>query len=203
MEEYKANSHKSKENQNASVPEKKVDGVISGSAKIQKKNEVQKLADVFITEDVSNVKSYIFTEVLVPAIKKAISDVVTNGIDMILYGESGRARKNNTNGSKVSYRNFYERDNNSHRERSSSPKGFDYDNLLFETRGEAESVLDAMFDIIGQYGVVSVADLYDLANVSNDNFSANKYGWQDIRGCKATRVRDGYILKLPRALPIN
>lgn len=60
-----------------------------------------------------------------------------------------------------------------------------------------------MNEIIAQYGVVSIGDLYDLANVSMDNFAANKYGWTDIRGCKSVRVRDGYILKLPRALPLN
>lgn len=60
-----------------------------------------------------------------------------------------------------------------------------------------------MNDIISQYGVVSVLDLYDLADVSTDNYAANKYGWTDISGCKAIRVRDGYILKLPRALPLN
>ena len=53
------------------------------------------------------------------------------------------------------------------------------------------------------YGVVSVGDLYDLAAVSTDNFAVNKYGWTDIAGCKAVRVRDGYILKLPKAYPLN
>lgn len=48
----------------------------------------------------------------------------------------------------------------------------------------------------------SVADLYDLANVSNDNYAANKYGWTDIAGCRAVRVRDGYILKLPKPTPL-
>ena len=95
MEEYGPNSYKSKEEKKeaANVPEKKVGKVIAGSAKSKKKGEMQKFADVFISEDVGNVKSYIFMEVIVPAIKKAISDVVTNGIDMILYGESGRSRK--------------------------------------------------------------------------------------------------------------
>jgi hypothetical protein len=60
-----------------------------------------------------------------------------------------------------------------------------------------------MNEIISQYGVVSIMDLYDLANVSMDNYAANKYGWTDISGCKPIRVRDGYVLNLPRALPIN
>lgn len=202
MEDYKSNSHKSKE-QSASPPEKKVEKVINGSATTQKKNEIQKFADVFISEDVSNVKSYILMEVLVPAVKKAISDIVTNGIDMILYGESGRSKRNSSSASKVSYRSYYDRENDRRERYTPAPRGFDYDNLLFDTRGDAEAVLDAMNDIISQYGVVSVGDLYDLANVSNDNFNMNKYGWTDIRGCKAVRVRDGYILRLPKPMPLN
>lgn len=201
MEDYKPNSRKSKEE---ATSEKKIETVVSGSVKSKKKNDMQKFADVFISEDVNNVKSYILLDVLVPAIKKAVSDIVTNGIDMILYGETGRT-KSSSSASKVSYRNYYDRSSEHRTEKApySSRSGCDYDDLIFETRGDAESVLDAMHDVISQYGVVSIADLYDLANVSTDNYTANKYGWSDIRGCKPVRVRDGYVLKLPRALPIN
>lgn len=203
-EEYGPNSRKSKEEQKiAAQPEKKVGKVISGSAKSKKRGEMQKFADVFISEDVSNVKSYILMDVLVPAIKKAISDIVTNGIDMILYGETGRTRKG-ANATKVSYGKFYDREADRRRDyHVPSRNGYDYDDIIFETRGDAESVLDAMNDIISQYGVVSVGDLYDLADVSTDNYNVNKYGWTDISGCKPVRVRDGYILKLPKALPLN
>ena len=52
-----------------------------------------------------------------------------------------------------------------------------------------------MNEIIAQYEVVSVADLYDLANVSNDNYAANKYGWTDIAGCRAVRVKGWLYFK--------
>lgn len=200
MEEYKSNSHKSKEEEREPVSEKRIGKVISGTVKPKKKSEVQKFANVFISEDVSNVKSYILMDVLVPSIKKAISDIVTNGIDMILYGETGKSKKNST-ASKVSYQKYYDGGKKDHilpRSRTS----YEYDELLFETRGDADIVLDAMNEIIAQYEVVSVADLYDLANVPNDNYAANKYGWTDIAGGRAVRVRDGYILKLPKPMPL-
>lgn len=201
MDEYKPNSHKSKEER---ILERKVGKVVSGIVKPKKKSNIQKFADIFISEDVSSVKSYILLEVLVPAIKKAISDIVTNGIDMILYGES-RMRNKSSTASKVSYQRYYDRTDEQRRNYSTSSvrNGFDYDELIFPTRGDAEAVLDAMNEIISQYGVVSIMDLYDLANVSMDNYAANKYGWTDISGCKTIRVRDGYVLNLPRALPIN
>ena len=52
VEEYKSNSHKSKEN-------KKVEKIVSGSVKSRKKSEIQKFANVFIQEDAQKVKSYI------------------------------------------------------------------------------------------------------------------------------------------------
>jgi len=200
MVEYKPNSHKSKEER---IPERKVEKVVSGTVKPKKKSNIQKFADIFISEDVSNVKSYILLEVLVPAIKKAISDIVTNGIDMILYG--GRTINKSSTASKVSYQRYYDRTDEQRRNYSTSSarNGFDYDELIFPTRGDAEAVLDAMNEIISQYGIVSIMDLYDLANVSTDNYQLNRYGWTDISGCKAIRVRDGYILNLPRPLPIN
>ena len=200
MEEYKSNSDKARKEQS----EKKVEAVITGTAKTRKKGEMQKFANVFIAEDANNVKSYILMEVIVPAIKKAISDIITTGIDMILYGESGRSKKNNV-AQKVSWRNYYDQSSDLVRAGSGSPRrsGIDYDDIVFDTRGDAESVLDAMHDIIAQYGTVSVADLYDLARVPNDNFTMNRYGWTTLNGAQSVRVRDGYILKLPRVVPLN
>ncbi|MEG1523874.1 MAG: hypothetical protein RR475_02485 [Clostridia bacterium] len=201
MEEYKPNSYKSKEEQKTS--DKKIEKVVSGTTKT-KKNEARKWKDVFISEDVGNVKSYVLMEVLVPALKKAISDIVTNGIDMILYGEPGRTKKSSP-GSKVSYRSYYEsRNDREYSDRCKARTGFDYDDIIFETRGDAEAVLSSMNDIIDVYRVVSVGDLYDLADVSTTNYTVNRYGWTDLSSADVTRTREGdYVLKLPRALPIN
>mgnify|MGYP001169852837 FL=1 len=201
MRNYKSNSDKTRYERRS---EKKVEAVITGTAKTRKKRDARKFTDIFIAEDADNVKSYILMEVIIPTVKKAISDVVTTGIEMLLYGESGRSNKNGSR-SKISYRNYYER--NSERVRAGSinnrRSALDYDDILFDTRGDAEAVLDAMNDIISQYGVVSVSDLYDLARVPNDNFTMNNYGWSNIGGATAVRIRDGYILKLPRAIPLD
>lgn len=200
MEEYKSNSDKSRQEAKS---EKKVEAVITGTAKTRKKGEMQKFADVFIAEDANNVKSYILMEVIVPAVKKAISDIVTTGIDMILYGEAGRSKRNGST-PKVSYRQYYNQSSDQVRAGSAnSRRSIDYDDILFDTRGDAETVLDAMQDIIGQYGTVSIADLYELAHVPNDNFTLNRYGWAHLNGAQVVRVREGYILKLPKAVPLN
>ena len=118
------------------------------------------------------------------------------------HGEAGRSKRNN-GAPKVSYRNYYDQSSDRVRAGSTRRSGIDYDDIVFDTRGDAESVLDAMHDIIAQYGTVSVADLYDLARVPNDNFTMNRYGWTNLNGAQPVRVRDGYILKLPRVVPLN
>ena len=59
-----------------------------------------------------------------------------------------------------------------------------------------------MQDVIARYGVVTVADLYDMADRTAP-YTSQKYGWMDVSTAETQRVRDGYILKLPRAYPID
>ena len=202
MADYQPNSHKSKElATKTQTEERRVQKVVSGKAKT-KKNGARKLTDIFISEDAGNVKSYIFMDVLVPAIKKAISDIVTDGVAMILYGETG-GRKSKSS-SRVSYRSYYDdrRDDRRDRDRFESRGRFDYDDIVFESRGEAELVREQMVELIERYGFVTVADMYDMADLTAP-YTANKYGWTNIRNAEPVRVRDGYILKLPKAMPID
>ncbi len=198
MNEYKSNSHRSKEEQREKITKK----VVTGKAKTKKKNEIQKFADVFISEDLSNVKNYIFMDVLVPAIKKAISDIVTEGIDMILYSGSRRNPKKSS-ASKISYRSYYDKNNHQDYTPVRIRSSFDYDDIIFNSRGDAEVVLNTMEDIIEQYGVVSVGDLYDLADIPTTNYTINKYGWTNLKSASVLRVKDGYMIKLPKALSLN
>ena len=200
-EDYKPNSHRYKEEQRAnSADKKKVEKVVRGKVKTKPKSGVSKLTDVFISEDAANVKSYIFMDVLVPAIKKAISDIVRDGIDMILYGET-RGRKSSSSSSYVSYRDFSRRDDD-RRDRDSRRTGYGHEDIILESRSEAEEVLTRMDELIDMYGTVSVADLYDLIGKSCA-YTDNKYGWTNIRNAEPVRVRDGYLLKLPKALPLK
>lgn len=206
MTEYASNSHKSKDIQTESVPEKKIEKVISGTAKAKKKSEIRKFTDVFVSEDMDSVKSYILMDVLVPAVKKAISDIVTNGIDMLLYGEAGRNKSTSSStASHVSYRSYYDSQNNNRRDsrQTSRPRiGYDYDDVIIDNRGEAEEVMTRMDELMETYGLVSVADFYDLVGISG-NYTDNKYGWTDIRNASIVRTRDGYMIKLPKALPLD
>ena len=199
-EEYKPNSNKYREEkENLAADNKKIEPVAKGTVK--KKSEFRKLGNIFISEDAPSVKSYIFLDVLVPAIKKAIADIVTNGINIILYGDAGKGKQNG-GASKVSYRSYYNDQNGSSVSYSRQRRAYDYDDVIINTRGEAEEILMRMDELISSYRVVSVADFYYLAVITPE-YTDNKYGWTDIRSANIVRVRDGYMIKLPRAVPLD
>ncbi|MCC8151381.1 MAG: hypothetical protein LIO96_08000 [Lachnospiraceae bacterium] len=197
MDNYAPNSHKSKEEKK--LPEKKINKAISGKAKTKKKGEMRKLAEVFVPEDTESVKSYIFEDVFVPAVKDILLDTVKA---LLGVGDSGSSRKR-TGASRVSYQKYY--DGRDRREERSSRRrvGYDYDDVILETRADAVEVLDGLDEAIDVYGVVSVADLYDLAGLEH-NYTDNKYGWDDIRSASIVRLRNNeYMIKMPKAKPID
>lgn len=199
MEDYKPNSHKSREEQKSLPEKKKVEKVVSGKT-VKKKNNVRKFTDTFVSEDIQNVKSYVVMDVLIPAVKKAIADIVSNGIEMLLYGDTNGRTKRNSNSTYVSYNKYSSSDRRDDRY-ASRRSAYSFDDIIFENRVEAEDVRERMDELIDMYGNVSVADMCDLAGVSC-NYTDNKYGWTNIRNAEIVRVRDGYIIKMPRALPL-
>ena len=190
---YQSNSKKSKIN---TVEDKnKVDKIVKGKVKTKKKNS---LLASFINDDLQDIKKYIVEDVLIPTIKKTITDVVKNSIDMFFYGEVSRS--NRSNSSRISYSSYYDRDREP---RSRSRRNsLLIDDIVLESRAEAEEVLDRLDEMIEEFGMASVLNLYDLIGVTAP-FTADKYGWTDIRNATAVRVRDGYLLKLPRVMPLD
>lgn len=203
MEDFKPNSHKSKEvRKESKIPEKKVEKVVSGNVKTKKKSDISKFADVFIAEDMDNVKSYIVSDVIIPTVKNTIADIVTNGLNMILFGETSRSSKRSTT-SKISYSSYYnKRDDRRDHVRPQTRGGYFYDDVILDSRGDAEEVLTNLEELIDVYGTASVADLGELVGITGE-YTDNKYGWTDLRNASVERTRDGYRLKLPRAVPLH
>lgn len=77
------------------------------------------------------------------------------------------------------------------------------DSLVFESKSNADQVLESLYDIIETYGIASMADLYELAGLKSRNFSDTRLGWTDLDSAMVVRCRYGYLLKLPRPVAIN
>lgn len=185
------------ENKNK-TPERKLKPV--AKANIKKKSEFEKIASTFLTEDIDTVKNYVVKDVIVPTIKKTIVEIITNGINILLYGDSGSQSKT-TVASKISYNSCY--NSNVRKDTDRLYSGFDYDKIEYKTRGDAQMVLYAMEESIEKYGFVTVGDYYDLSEVTTDNYAVCKYGWTDINSANIYYSNGGYFIKLPRCVPIK
>lgn len=191
---YQSNSHKSKEakKKEAVVNSKRV---VSGNAKVKRKNDLLKFADIFIQEDIENIKNYIIQDVLIPNIKRTISE----SINMLLYGEFSVKEKN----SATNYRKFYEKNERKSNVNIAKAKSrYEFNNIIFDTRSDAEEVLSEMRLAIKAYDFVSVFDMYDFSGLQTDHIDT-KYGWADLQDAMVTYTMEGYIIKLPRPLPLD
>jgi len=200
---FPSNSKKTKEE-----PDKKIEKVVTGKVVERKKGVGKKFSEVFLGGDtISSVVGYMFNDVLIPAAKSTISDMVSSGIEMLLFGTTGGKRNTRGGSSKsyTSYANYYKSDAKTDRAKhmsSESRARHNFDDIILETRGEAEEVLSHLVDLTIDYGIASVADLYDLVGIPS-SFTDNKYGWEDLSGATTSRVREGHLLNLPKTKLIN
>jgi hypothetical protein len=171
------------------------------NAKVVKNRPSSEYLKKFVQEDLGSVGSYLLNDVLRPAIKSLIADVVQNGIEKLLFGEVRNAKnryneysKPSTHYSSVSY--------NRPTEDSRPPVRRTYEDCVISTRAEAEEVLYQLVGICREYGQASVADLHSLINITGE-FTDNRYGWTDLGSASIRPVRGGYILILPRVKTIN
>ena len=77
-----------------------------------------------------------------------------------------------------------------------------FDEIILATRVEAETTLEQLYDVIAKYQVVSVADMYEMVG-AKAYATDNKWGWTDLRGAGVQRIREGYLLNLPKPEPIE
>lgn len=215
MEEFPSNAKRPVEPEKAERP--KVEKVISGKVVQARKPLGRRFAEVFVGGDARSAWGSVLMDVLVPALKDMASDAVTQGFEHMIYGDgapAGRRRSNSRfgSGSYTSY-NRYSRPSQSSQgptPRSDEPRTLsrrsrsmhDFDEIVLETRAEAEEVLDRLYDIIDSYKVATVSDLYDLVGITGA-FTDEKYGWDDLRGTKIVRSRNGYLVDLPRPVAID
>ncbi len=212
MEDYPGNSRKV---QKKEEEPKKIPKVISGEAVRRKKSLRKRFMETFIGgDDAQSVWGYVLNDVLVPAAKDTISDALREGVERVLFGESrGRSPRGRSSSSYTSYNQVrpsspYSRREEPRREdprREMSRRGrasHDFDEIVIETKVEAEEVLDSMYALLEQYEVVTVADLYEMLGTTG-SYTDEKWGWLDLRGSGVTRVKGGYLLDLPKTQPLD
>jgi hypothetical protein len=184
--------------------------VITGDVVRRKKKFKSKLGDSFAADGSGSVGDYVIAEVLVPAAKNMISDAIKmltdsifEGFQQALFGGS-RPRRDSRPGytsyNRVKPTTAYD----TRRENNRQIRAVhDFDDILLASRGEAEDVLDQLRELISQYEMAKVSDLYDLVGLTG-SFADEKWGWTDLSRATVRLERGGgYLLILPRTEPLD
>lgn len=214
IENYSSNSHKSKEaslirpvssldiehNQTGKTTgdKKKNEKIIQSKVERRKQKTSKKILNALIGDDIPDVKEHIIWDVMIPSIRDTIRNSLINVIESIF---GGGASNNHQNGSYISYSSI-SNPSVSNRTNRSGRSLYDYDEIIFSNRGEADAVLQQLIYSIKRYGYVSILDYYDMVGVRTRPSDAN-YGWINLNNASVERVSGGYLLRLPQAMPID
>lgn len=207
MEDLPANSHRARSAPAEDEPEKKLDKVVTGPVSRRKKSLGKRFAETLFGGDGKGVLHYVLLDVLVPAAKDTIADVVSQGIERALFGEarSSSRRTGSRTPSSSSYTSYNRYSTSPLAGRREEPRelskrargAHDFDEITLATRVEADQVLSRMDDLMRKYETVSVADLYELLGL-DFNYTDEKWGWVNLDDAGIRRVRNGYLLDLPK-----
>jgi len=184
--------------------------VVSAPARDKKKSIWQEIKEEFIAEDSRTVGEYLAKDVAVPLLKSMIQTVLNNAVDMFLYGGAGASHGRTTYGgykpNNVSYRPYYDQrpaNNNGYYSKPRTAYGYDYTEIVFESRADAEAVFYKMMEILNMYSVVRVADYLEISG-RDSNYTDNNYGWTSLENVQIRRSRDGgFYLDLPKPMAID
>lgn len=204
--DYQGNANKDKEKPTQRErPDKKLEKVVTGEVSQKPRGVGRKFKEVFFGGDAKNAASFVVSDVLLPALRNLIVDAVTNGAEKLIYGESrGRGRSRTNYGARYQYNAGYPspfRPDPRERLPMGGARGIrqgrhEVNDIVIATKEEAELVAERLVDIVDQYEVASLADLYELVGLPSSHID-NKWGWTFLGNIQIRQIRQGYLLELP------
>ena len=195
------NSDKAKE---GASPEKKV----IAKAKVQKKSAIKEALRTFFAQDLPEIAEHLIIDVAIPAAKNAITDMVTQGIQQLLYGEVDNRRRPTSGYTSYSrssrdYRgNAYYESRRTERREPRQSKPTNVEDLVFDTRGDAVDVIEYIAETIDEYGQVSVADLMSSVGIQ-PRYTDERWGWTTTDAFELRQIREGWLVSADRPEPLK
>ena len=201
--DVKPNSNKYREQEKKESNEHKIAKVTKGAVKKNQSSSIRKFTKAFIPEDAKSIKEYVIEET--PGlIQSFLRRLIQNILDAYLpengkySGPSGGLRRSN---SRTRYDSISSGSGSSILKSRTTNSVYEYDEITFEFYEDAQNTLDGMYEWRSRCEKVSVFDLYDLAGYPTKATDRN-YGWTDLRGAKIISVKEGWVIDLPRAIPL-
>ena len=187
------------------------DKIITGTA-VQKKPKTAS----FFAQAAGSVWEYVLSQVIIPEAKTMLWNVISMGSERALWrdgtpGGKGRGAgptPYNRMAGRPQYglgtpgaggyttpsavRTMTKQDRAVH----------NFNEIILETREEAEGVIGQLDEYAGQFGYATVADMMELCGFES-NFVENEWGWDDLSGARAVLTRTGWAMRMPPTKPIQ
>jgi len=200
-----------KEKKAAEIEPKVVEKIVTTDVIVKKKSIRRRFKEVFFGGDFKSAVRFVAADVLLPALRNMVADSGKAAIDRAIYGETRSQRRDPNYRSFVQYNNPVSR-NVTYSHLPDQPRYYpqaqtrpirpDDTQLVIVNRAEAESVVERMIDYADKYDVATVADLKGLIGEVPNNVD-HKWGWTSLSTAQIRQVREGYLIDLPPAEPIQ
>lgn len=189
-------------------PDEKEKMIRPVKTKPKKKGFGRKLKEAMFSEDIGNgsVTEYVFFKILVPSVKKILSDMANTAINMALGLDPKTrtiqvANTHTANASAYRDRNYYRREES---------YGGSYRTAISELEWDeetADDILSQISDLIDRFGQCNLADVYSIMDRgAYIRTTDSKWGWTSMRGIDKVPVDpqgERWYIDMPPARPVN
>lgn len=220
--DYSSNAKKNRGDDQPVEEVKEEKKVITGGVKERPKGVGSRFRNLFLGFDPKAAAEHLWADVTLPAIRQMAWETWKAAGSSLIYNDDGQ-RGNRTTGPRIfgttgtynattAYNRVPLRDDPTvinvssripdqprpYRSRTQSVK-----DLVFDRRGDAEEVVEMMFDTLSKYECVSKADVYEKVGLPTTPID-NKWGWTDLVNLQIRQMSDGgFLLILPPAEVIS
>jgi len=214
MENFPSNAHHPKKvnpataNTEKPAEQPRVTRVVEGEVIRRKKSIGKRFLESYFG-DTKGIGRAVLDEILIPKAREMVFEAGKDALDRALFPDPRGVghRRGSARGGVTNYRAFGgavakavafredPRQSLSHRARATH----NFDEIILSSRREGESILAQMFEVVERFDAVTVADLYEMVNV-DPSYTDRKFGWTGVMlaGAGVDRVKEGYLLDLPR-----
>lgn len=191
---------------------------VTTSEVVQRKKPMRhRVADTLFPERAQSIGQFVLQDVIVPTVKDLLYEVVTAALGRSMWGNAGRRAVNRFvqgpqqgPGGFVSY-NLMSQSPSVQKGpgqlRAMQPdeptrSSRDFGQFVFPNRGEAEFVLERLVDVVREYQVVTVSELFTLIGQPATT-TDHKWGWFNLSGAAVQGIHGGFVLTLPAPVLID
>lgn len=165
----------------------------------KEKGVIGKIIGLFIVEDLDSIKTFVKDEVIIPNVKRLVLSTFSDTFDFATGGVA-RSKLNKLKGDVLSYDKMY--GDRMARLRTNST---DVKSYFFETKEDADDVLEELLACIETYNKVTVGDYYSAVGRTSDSESTDwNYGWRYLGSAQIKHLPNGmWTLILPKPVVLN